>query len=98
MRPANRGRNAGDKVPFHHAPALSGVLDWGSLPARLPGARRWRDLRAPRATSLERRLAARGGFCDCEIFLNGWSLRPDLLVADEGDEPAGPSPRPACTG
>ena len=40
----------------------------------------WRDMRVPRATALERRLAARGGFCDCEIFLNGWTLRDDLLV------------------
>jgi hypothetical protein len=30
----------------------------------------WRDLRAPRAQALARRLAARGGFCDCEVILN----------------------------
>jgi hypothetical protein len=40
----------------------------------------WRDMRVPRATALERRLEARGGFCDCEIFVNGWTLRDDLLV------------------
>lgn len=35
-------------------------------------ARRFRDLRAPRAVGLERRLGQKGGFCDCEVFLNGW--------------------------
>ena len=35
-------------------------------------ARRYRDLRAPRATALEQRLADVGGFCDCEVFLNGY--------------------------
>ena len=34
-------------------------------------ARRWRHLVRPRAAGLERRLEARGGFCDCEIFGNG---------------------------
>ena len=37
-------------------------------------ARRYRDQAAPRATALERRLGDRGGFCDCEIFLNAYSL------------------------
>ena len=41
-------------------------------------ARRWRDLRLPGATGLERRLESRGGYCDCEVFLNGWTLRDDL--------------------
>ena len=40
-------------------------------------AQRYRDLRAPRATALERRLGQRGGFCDCEIFLNGYTLAHD---------------------
>lgn len=35
-------------------------------------ARAYRDSRAPRATALEKRLGAAGGFCDCEIFLNGF--------------------------
>lgn len=30
----------------------------------------YRDLAAPRATALQRRLWQKGGFCDCEIFLN----------------------------
>ena len=37
-------------------------------------ATRYRDLRAPRATALERRLGEKGGYCDCEIFLNGYEL------------------------
>lgn len=48
-------------------------------------ARRWRDVRAPRASALLRRLGERGGFCDCEVFLNGWQLREDLLEVDEDD-------------
>lgn len=74
------------------------MLDAFGCDTTLRWARRWRALRAPRATGLERRLEGRGGFCDCEIFLNGWSLRPDLLVPDEDGEPTWPQPRPACTG
>ena len=51
-------------------------------------ARRWRDLRLSRATALERRLEARGGSCDCEVLLDGWGLRADLLVPDADGEPA----------
>jgi hypothetical protein len=61
-------------------------------------ARRWRDLRLPRATGPERRLLARGGFCDCEVFLNGWGLRAHLLVPDADGEPAWPAERPPCAG
>ncbi len=59
--------------------------------ATLRWALRWRDARAPRATGLEHRLARRGGFCDCEIFLNGWSLRSSLDPS--GDEDGGRSRR-----
>ena len=41
-------------------------------------ARGYRDLRAPRATALETRLGNMGGFCDCEIFLNGMRRAPHL--------------------
>lgn len=61
-------------------------------------ARHWRDLRLPRATGLERRLESRGGYCDCEVFLNGWGLREDLLVHDEDAEPDWPAHRPPCAG
>ncbi|WP_347754265.1 DUF2695 domain-containing protein [Agrococcus sp. ProA11] len=33
-------------------------------------AQRYRDRLAPRATALERRLEAGGGFCDCEVLMN----------------------------
>jgi hypothetical protein len=39
--------------------------------------RHYRDLRAPRATALERRLREKGGFCDCEIFVNGYEPVPE---------------------
>lgn len=42
--------------------------------------RRYRALRAPRATALERRLGSRGGFCDCEIFLNAVAPHPSVMV------------------
>ena len=60
--------------------------------------RRWRDVLRPRATGLERRMAARGGFCDCEVFWNGWTLRRDLLVPDEAGEPEWPEVLPRCAG
>ena len=74
------------------------MLDAFGCDTTLRWARRWRALRAPRATGLERRLEARGGFCDCEIFFNGWSLRDDLLVEDEDGELSWPEQRPACAG
>ncbi len=40
--------------------------------------RLWRNRAAPRATALERRLAARGGFCDCEVLFNAYLRRTDL--------------------
>ncbi len=70
------------------------MLEFGCLPDRFTWARRWRDLRAPRATGLERRLEARGGFCDCEIFINGW--RPRDLPFDEHGEPVYPAVMPRC--
>ena len=60
-------------------------------------ARDYRDLRAPRATALEDRLGRMGGFCDCEIFLNGMALAPSLQQYDTyGDEL--PTPVPPCAG
>jgi hypothetical protein len=60
--------------------------------------RRWRDLRRPKARGLERRMESRGGFCDCEVFYNGWTLREQFLVADEDGDPVEPEERPACAG
>jgi len=61
-------------------------------------ARRWRDLQLPRATGLERRLGRSGAFCDCEVFLNGWTVRADLLVPDDHGEGDWPAERPECPG
>lgn len=58
---------------------------------------RYRDLVAPRATGLERRLGRAGAYCDCEVFLNGWGLRqsfPEGPVGAEG--PQWPDPFPRC--
>jgi Protein of unknown function (DUF2695) len=56
----------------------SRMLDAFGCNERLRWAVRFRDLTAPRATGLEERLATMGGFCDCEIFLNGvvWAPIP----------------------
>src|SRR5689334_325301 len=60
---------------------------------------RFRDLRSPTATSLGRRLGAVGGFCDCEIFLNGYQLVRELLVRDlHTDELEAPAEPPPCAG
>jgi hypothetical protein len=57
-------------------------------------ARHYRDLRAPRASALERKLGSAGGFCDCEIFLNG------LRRADRSweDDLSGPPSLAPCRG
>ena len=60
--------------------------------------RRWRQLRLPRANGLERRLGRSGAYCDCEIFLNGWTVREDLLVPDRNGEQDWPPERPECPG
>ena len=61
-------------------------------------AQRWRDLRLPGAAGLERRLADRGACCDCEVFLNGWTVREDLLVPDDDGYRDWPADRPPCPG
>jgi hypothetical protein len=38
---------------------------------------RWREVRAPRARALLRRLERLGGFCDCEVLLNVFPDYPD---------------------
>ena len=62
-------------------------------------AARWRDLRAPRATALERRLGSRGGYCDCEIFMNGWTASPAITRTDPvTEDEIWPDPMPSCAG
>ena len=57
--------------------------------------RRWRDARLPRAIGLERRFEARGGFCDCEVFMNGWTMQA-AVDDDEWDDER--RPLPPCPG
>ena len=62
-------------------------------------AQRFRDLRSPRATGLEERLGRLGGFCDCELFMNGIQLARHVLVRDLAtDELEPPSEQPDCAG
>ena len=62
-------------------------------------AQRFRELSSPTATGLERRLGNVGGFCDCEIFLNGYQLVRELLVRDlRTDELVAPDEPPVCAG
>ena len=80
------------------------MLDHHGCDNTLRWAGAFRDCRAPRATGLEARLGQLGGFCDCEIFLNGVALAPHLLVRGEADVDDDdfealqwPDPRPACS-
>ena len=43
---------------------------------------RYRNQLAPRATALLNRLGRRGAFCDCEIFMNGYTLISRLKVPE----------------
>jgi hypothetical protein len=73
------------------------MLDAFGCDTTLRWARRWRDLVRPSATGLERRLERRGGFCDCEIFGNGWTLHDDLCVLiEDGDADWPPEPPPCA--
>ena len=81
------------------------MLEFGCTGLRR--AQRYRDLQAPRATALEHRLGQRGGFCDCEIFLNGYTLAPEQLVQPPPHlvngiffevDPVYPDPVPDCLG
>jgi hypothetical protein len=65
----------------------------------LRSARRFRDLRSPTATGLERRLGDLGGYCDCEIFMNAYQLARHALVRDlDTDELEWPAVLPDCGG
>ncbi|NEE03115.1 DUF2695 domain-containing protein [Phytoactinopolyspora halotolerans] len=50
-----------------HEFGCDGTLRW---------AKYWRDLRAPRAQALARKLAYRGGHCDCEVIFNVYPRYP----------------------
>jgi hypothetical protein len=58
---------------------------------------RYRDARAPRATALAERLSEVGACCcDCEIFLNGYTLRAGDEVLELVDR--GLLAMPGCQG
>jgi hypothetical protein len=73
------------------------VLQFG-CDTKLRWAGRFRDLRAPRATGLEKRLGRFGGFCDCEIFLNGWDMIDEVVDIDADGNHEWPNPLPECVG
>jgi hypothetical protein len=67
------------------------MLDAFGCDTTLRWAARFRDRTAPRATALESRLGRMGGYCDCEIFLNGVTLvqaRGGLADDEDEDDPA----------
>ena len=81
------------------------MLEFGCTGLRW--AVRYRDLKAPRVTGLERRLGAMGGYCDCEIFLNGYEPAQELWTPsreydEDGvtyvDDAEWPEQLPACRG
>jgi hypothetical protein len=74
------------------------MLDAFGCDTSLRWAPRYRDVRAPRAVALERRLDNVGGFCDCEIFLNGYEIAEALCDHDEWGDRVAPDVRPPCVG
>ena len=77
--PIDRPRHD-DDPPSPHAQEcvlcfIARMLQTHGCDTTLRWARRWRDVRLPRATGLERRFESRGGFCDCEVVMNGWTLQ-----------------------
>ncbi len=74
---------------------LARMLQSHGCDTTLRWARRWRDARLPRATGLERRFEARGGYCDCEVVMNAWTLQ---AAADAPDVADGVWRFPPCAG
>lgn len=66
----------------------------------------YRDHTAPRETALLKRLSSAGGYCDCEIFMNAYTLSDRYLTPeywstnaqgyDEWEEPQPPEQWPSC--
>ncbi|MFD5215417.1 DUF2695 domain-containing protein [Microbacterium sp. NPDC058345] len=63
---------------------LDRVLRTAPCDGTLRLARRYRDIKAPRATALERRMHDRGGCCDCEILWNVYTSRSDEVFPCRG--------------
>lgn len=59
--------------------------------------KRYRDLCAPLATALERRIARVGGFCDCEMLMNSFLPSPRYFETDEDGDVIS-QPMLACLG
>ena len=60
---------------------------------------RFRDLRSPTATALERRLVAAGIGCDCLVPRRGYRPVRAVMVRDvHTDELERPEPMPPCAG
>lgn len=59
--------------------------------------KRYRDLRAPRATALERRMDQKGGYCDCEMLMNAFHPNPWYFGPDE-DRDIFAESMPPCLG
>jgi hypothetical protein len=74
------------------------MLTASGCDSTLRWVRRWRDLRATSARALESRLGRHGGFCDCEVLLNGFTRRDDLLGADGPGGLDRPGEQPPCAG
>ena len=75
------------------------MVDEFGCDTTLRWAQRFRDVRSPTATGLERRLGSMGGYCDCEIFLNGLEMARHVLVRDlHSDELEAPAELPDCAG
>ena len=72
------------------------MLDEFGCDNTLRFAARFRDLRAPRAKALERRLGGIGGYCDCEVLLNAYQLSDHLLEPDDFGELLEPARLPDC--
>jgi hypothetical protein len=77
---------------------LTRMLPLFGCDTTLRWTRRWRDCVRPHATTLERRFEQCGGFCDDEIFWNGWTLRDDLCVEDGNGNLEWPDELPRCAG
>lgn len=83
---------------------LDRMLDEVGCDNGLRLAARYRDLHAPDDTTLERRLADLGGYCDCEVLANAYQpdrRLPTQLLQIPGDPAGEPVPvvvLPPCSG
>jgi Protein of unknown function (DUF2695) len=66
-------------------------LDEFPCDGSLRHALRYRDVVAPLAKDLAKRLGRMGGYCDCEVLMNGYGPR-------EGDEDDDVATLPRCSG